>query len=151
MPPPALVRQAAERCAARAAAAGVAVRVEAPRSLRAIVTDPERLQRVVRALVEDALARASSVVVVRLVMDPTLGRAAAIEVGDDGPPVPAERLATMFDPFAHGEDQCRDGGALALALARATCLRLGYSLAVTSEAGAGTTVRIGLLTSDAAA
>jgi signal transduction histidine kinase len=152
VPPAALVRQAVERCAARAAATRVAVRVEAPRAVRAIVTDPERLQRALRAIVEDAVGRAASAVVVRLVVDPVLGRAARIEVSDDGAPIPADRLATIFDPFDRGaEDGAGEGGVLALALARAVCLRLGYELTVASEIGAGTTFRIGLLTADAAA
>lgn len=111
--------------AARAAAVGVSLTTEPGDERTPIVTaDRERLGQAVAALVDNAIryAPAGGHVLLRGGPSPRSPGAATIEVLDDGPGVPAEDLAHVFDRF-YQADPSRDRGTgtsgLGLAITRA--------------------------------
>ncbi|HZJ69875.1 MAG TPA: ATP-binding protein, partial [Planctomycetota bacterium] len=68
-----------------------------------------------------------------------------IEVADDGPGLPAERIAALFTAFQQGDGSAtRTAGGLGLGLARARALaeRMGGCVAMESEPGKGCRVRV---------
>ena len=65
-----------------------------------------------------------------------------IEVSDDGPGIPAEVRARVFDRFYAGDGPTRDGFGLGLAIARDSTLAMHGRLELDSEAGSGTTARV---------
>jgi signal transduction histidine kinase len=70
------------------------------------------------------------------------GRQVAVEVRDRGAGIPADRLASIFDPFDRGT---RDGGGgmgLGLHIVRQTAEMLGHRLEVRSAPGVGSTFTV---------
>lgn len=76
--------------------------------------DPRLLGRAVRNLVDNALRHATSVVSVTVHGD---GAGATITVDDDGPGVPVDERARVFERFASIDDARRYGGGAGLGLA----------------------------------
>ncbi|MEO8272841.1 MAG: HAMP domain-containing sensor histidine kinase [Chloroflexota bacterium] len=114
--PGVLLEDVASAHRARAAATGVDLRVSAGPGLPAIDIDPMRMRQVISNLVDNAI---------RVMPDGgtiTLAAAARedrllIEVVDDGPGIPPELLATVFDRFSKSPES--RGSGLGLAIARA--------------------------------
>lgn len=76
---------------------------------------------------------------------PEIGDTLAIEISDDGPPIPTARLASLFDPLGVESDAgaTKYGGhGIALALAKRICGLLGGSIDITSERSRGSRFRI---------
>ena len=97
-----------------------------------VTSDPRRLERIVANLVDNALEHGGSSVSVRIGEHD-------IEVTDDGPGIPSEHLAHVFERF-YKADASRSGGGtgLGLAIARENAILLGGELEVVSEPGQGT-------------
>jgi len=97
-----------------------------------VTSDPRRLERIVANLVDNALEHGGSSVSVRIGEH-------EIEVTDDGPGIPSEHLAHVFERF-YKADASRSGGGtgLGLAIARENAILLGGELEVVSEPGQGT-------------
>jgi signal transduction histidine kinase len=75
----------------------------------------EQLQRVVRNLLDNAARHASSTVAVGLV---TAGDTVELTIDDDGPGIPPDDRALVFERFTRLDDgRARDGGGLGLGLA----------------------------------
>ncbi|GGK78115.1 sensor histidine kinase [Mangrovihabitans endophyticus] len=95
-----------------------------------VTGDPDRLHRVLRNLVDNAVRHARSSVTISLSGD--AGRA-EIVVGDDGPGIPAADRERIFDRFVRLDDsRSRDGGGtgLGLAIARDIVVAHGGTLSV---------------------
>jgi signal transduction histidine kinase len=104
----------------------------------------DQFVRVVRNLLDNANAHASSQVRVSLRESPT---AITLEVGDDGPGVPAEERDRIFERFARLDDaRSRDTGGtgLGLAIVREVITAHGGTVAVTGPPGATFTVTLPL-------
>lgn len=100
---------------------GVALEEQLARSLdsTSIDADPERLQRVLRNLLDNALRHTPRAGRIR-VAAATNATDVQVSVEDSGPGVPTDELERIFDPFYRGEpSRRRDAGAgLGLAIAR---------------------------------
>lgn len=109
------------------------------------VCDEKAMLRIVDALVENAVKftppgscielRASRVVVGGV-------QWTAIDVEDDGPGIPAEKLPTLFDAFRQGDGSWTrtvGGMGIGLAIAQRIAVAMGGRLSVTSELGKGST------------
>ena len=96
--------------------------------------DAERVLRIGRALVENALVHTSAGTHVRIRAGRDDGRAVLI-VGDDGPGIPAEHFERVFDRFYRVDSARASGSGLGLAIARELAELMGGSLLASSERG----------------
>ena len=112
-----LVREAVAGAQATAQQRGLTLRVLSPAEVNIQAGAPVALKRAVTALVDNALAHATSRVDVRVVV---WGDQAEIQVSDDGPGIADEMMPRLFERFSShrtrgGSDQTRHYG-LGLAL-----------------------------------
>ena len=98
------------------------------------LADEARVLQIGRALAGNALVHtpAGTQVTLRARHD---GGLALLEVADDGPGIPAEQLARIFDRFHRIEGGLASGSGLGLAIARELVERMGGELAVRSRPG----------------
>ena len=97
-----------------------------------VTSDPRRLERIVANLVDNALEHGGSSVSVRIGEH-------EIEVADDGPGIPSEHLAHVFERFYKADaSRTGSGTGLGLAIARENAILLGGRLDVESSPGQGT-------------
>ena len=105
--------------------------------------DRDRLFQVVQNLLENALRYAPSNSEVHLKLSSSGPGVAHLCVHNDGPPIPAELLPFIFDPFRRAAK--RDGAAglgLGLYIAQQIVIAHGGEMTVESEAGKGTTFHV---------
>jgi len=98
-----------------------------------VLGDDERALRIGRALVENALRHTPHGT--RVAVRAGGGERPVLEVADDGPGIPAEKLRHVFDRFYRGEGSLASGSGLGLAIARELAERMDGRLEVESEAG----------------
>ena len=132
----------------QASAAGVHLDREMPSSLESIVSDKEKLRRVLINLVANAVkfTKAGGRVTVRA-STATGGSTipVALEVVDTGIGIAPTRLAAIFEAFEQGDvgvGREYGGTGLGLSISRALCRLLRYELTVTSTLGAGSVFRV---------
>jgi len=108
-----------------------------------ISVDPERIGQVIDNLVTNAVRYGTGPVTVKLSRD---GNFAEIAVHNGGPPIPREKLATLFDPYRRATSS-RGGIGLGLYIVEQIARAHGGTVHVTSTAAHGTTftVRIPML------
>jgi signal transduction histidine kinase len=141
----ALCADAARAASSAPNAAPVAVELE--RTPAPLITDAERLRSVLVNLLSNAQQavrvreRQPPGPLIRLCVTQPAGRGWRLEVIDRGSGIAADDLPRVFEPFFTTR---RTGSGLGLAIARNVVEGLGGSIAVTSQAGEGTTVRIDL-------
>ena len=128
----------------RAAEAGVTLRNEMPDGAPAIHADSQRLRQVILNLVGNAIkfSAAGAEVVVRHVASE---HGHGLQVVDRGIGMPAEQIATAFEPFSQlhsGFDRKYDGTGLGLPLVHRYMELHGGSVEIESASGAGTTVTV---------
>jgi signal transduction histidine kinase len=116
--------------------------------------DREKLQQVVLNLLGNAIKFTPERGRVELACEGD-DRWVRVTVRDTGIGVPAERLATIFDPFVQGDralNRPTEGVGLGLAISRDLARGMGGELAVESAVGAGSTFTLTLprQTADAA-
>ncbi|HET6951980.1 MAG TPA: ATP-binding cassette domain-containing protein [Acidimicrobiales bacterium] len=134
-----LVVEASVACATGGDAERVAVDVDP--ALGPVWADHDRLEQVFVNLVENALRHAGGARV-RVTAGPAAGgRSVAIRVSDDGPGIPPDLAATLFEPHVSRGD--RGGHGLGLAIARGIAAAHGGAL-VLEPAAAGTTFLVSL-------
>ena len=126
-----------------AAAKGVAVHARLAAGLGPVAADPERLQRVLFNLIQNAIRHtpADGSVTVRAA---PIGDRLEVEVADTGPGIAAEERDRIFEPFHRGGEQAADDGAgLGLAISRAIVEAHGGRIWL-EPGGLGTRVRFTL-------
>jgi signal transduction histidine kinase len=116
----------------------ITVTVPADQESRRVLADVDRCRQILINLLTNAVkyASANGHVNVRVLdRDETV----AIEVQDDGPGIPPDRLESVFEPFVQldGEAGGRGGFGLGLAISRKLAELMGGSLDVRSELGKG--------------
>jgi signal transduction histidine kinase len=140
-----LVGETVEAMRVQADARQVQVRTELPAGLRPAQGDPEKLQRVLFNLIQNAIRHtpADGSVVVRA--EPA-GDAVEIEVADTGAGIAPDERERVFEPFFRGGAQAArpsNGAGLGLAISRAIVEAHGGRIWL-ADAPAGTSVRFSL-------
>jgi signal transduction histidine kinase len=151
---PAQVREAvqdmAEQYRAQAEAAGLRLRVEVPRELPTIRSDPSRVRQILGNLVSNAVKyteRGEVVVRVRTGKAegaPRPGEWVRIEIADTGPGIPEEEQEAIFREFTRLAGEERHGAGLGLAISRRIARALGGDITVRSKVGKGSTFTLWL-------
>jgi two-component system sensor histidine kinase BaeS len=141
--PAVLLEDVAAAHRARAAGSRVELRVDAGPDLPAIDIDPMRMRQVVSNLVDNAIRvmpDGGTIALSAALRDGAL----SIEVADDGPGIPPEILASVFDRFTKSPES--RGSGLGLAIARAIVTAHGGTIGAASDPSLahGTTIRISL-------
>jgi signal transduction histidine kinase len=152
-----VVRDVVAQLEPQATLGRVEILAELPMPLASVVTDTEKLRRVLINLVANAIkfTRPGGHVVVRVetgTRSPTTP--IAIEVRDTGIGIADERLALIFDAFEQGDvgvNREYGGTGLGLSISRALCRLLQCELTVSSTVGVGSVFRVGLPLSGALA
>ena len=140
--PGVLLEDVASAYRARAAAAGVALTVQAATDLASIDIDPVRMRQVVSNLVDNAIRAMPGGGSIQLAAKAATG-GLAIEVSDDGPGVPPELRESLFERFSKSDTS--RGSGLGLAIARAIVEAHGGTISMDSGPdGTGTSFRIAL-------
>jgi two-component system phosphate regulon sensor histidine kinase PhoR len=110
------------------------------RGAPAVVTDPERLRRVLENLVDNAVKYTPAGGRVQLTTLPGPGGSARIEVADNGPGIAPEHQARIFERF-YRVDKARSrelgGTGLGLSIVKHLAEGMGASVSVESEPGKG--------------
>lgn len=142
--PAALLQSAVDEAAARAADRHVSLTATAAADLPRIDVDSERFARVLRNLIDNALAHTDAGGSVELSASGT-DSAVSLEVRDTGIGIPAESLPHVFERFFRvpGRED-RPGTGLGLAIVREIVTAHGGTISCESAEGAGTTFRITL-------
>jgi two-component system phosphate regulon sensor histidine kinase PhoR len=106
----------------------------------AVVSDPERLRRILENLVDNAIKYSPEGAHVEVRSEPGPDRAARVVVADDGPGIAAEHLQRLFERF-YRVDKARSrelgGTGLGLSIVRHLAEGMGASVSVASEPGHG--------------
>lgn len=145
-----LAKEVCDSLEPQAIAAGVDLSVDVPTPLASIVTDQEKLRRVLINLVANALkfTRAGGRVTLRVLTAPNAQTVpVAIEVEDTGIGIAPDRLSAIFDAFEQGDvgvGREYGGTGLGLSISRALCGLLHCELSVRSTLGEGSVFRITL-------
>jgi signal transduction histidine kinase len=140
-----LVGETVEAMRVQADARRVRVVTELPPELRPAQADPEKLQRVLFNLIQNAIRHtpADGSVVVRAA---GVGDAVEIEVADTGAGISPDDRERVFEPFFRGGAQAArppDGAGLGLAISRAIVEAHGGRIWL-ADAPAGTSIRFSL-------
>ncbi len=144
----AVVRQAAETVEPQAQRRGLALRWESALPDGFVLhTDPTKLRQILVNLLGNAVKFTDAGgVTLRATLDDELGRV-ELAVQDTGIGIPAEMLASVFEPFWQVEQtttRARGGAGLGLSVVRRLARLLGGDVAVESEAGRGSCFRVTL-------
>ncbi len=130
----------------RAREPDVEVRIESPKTIDDLETDPAKLKQIIVNLVGNALKfTESGEIVVRIETREDTDELGAISVSDTGIGIPEERRSAIFEAFQQAEAGTArqfGGTGLGLAISRSMCLLMGYDLTLESEVGEGTTFKI---------
>ena len=105
-----------------------------------VFADPDRVRQILLNLLTNALKYASGPGGRITLGSTTTSDAVAMYVADDGPGIPPERLAAIFDPFVQlpsGLSDRRGGIGLGLAISRDLARAMHGDLTVESTVGAG--------------
>ena len=131
-----LVRDSVAAMRVQADAAGIRVVAEVPAELGAARANPERLQRVLFNLIQNAIRHTPADGSVTVRAEPTPA-AIEIEVADTGAGLPAAERKRVFEPFYRAGERARagDGAGLGLAIARAIVEAHGGRIWVSGNGG----------------
>jgi signal transduction histidine kinase len=138
-----LVGETIESMRSQAAAKGVAMRARVPRGLAAAEANPEKLQRVLFNLIQNAIRHTPADGSVTVAAEP-VGESVEIEVADTGSGIPTRDRERVFEPFFRGDASRGSGGSgLGLSICRAIIEVHGGRIWLDEQSG-GTRVRFTL-------
>jgi signal transduction histidine kinase len=126
----------------RAEEAGTVLRVEPPARALTLYTDPDRLERVLTNLLDNAFKYAAAPGGKVVLSAAVQASSVEISVSDNGPGIPPEVLPHIFDRFYRVEKsraQKHGGSGLGLSICKELVWTLGGSIKVNSQPGRGTT------------
>ena len=133
-----VIEDSVEEQAARAAASGHRISIEVPADLPAVTTDPQRVRQILGNLLTNAIKYTprGAPIVVRSSIRSRNGvtddqRWVAIQVADDGPGIPDDKVPIIFEEFTRLDSRPNTPGAgLGLAIALRISRLLGGDLTV---------------------
>ncbi len=138
-----LVGETVESMRPQAAAKGISVRARIPSGLAPAEANPEKLQRVLFNLIQNAIRHTPADGSVMVAAE-RAGEAIEIEVADTGSGIPAGDRDRVFEPFFRGDASRASGGSgLGLSICRAIIAVHGGRIWL-DEHGGGTRVRFTL-------
>ncbi|MEZ4662362.1 MAG: ATP-binding protein [Caldilineaceae bacterium] len=145
--PAEVLQRAAAAHQMRAQQAGVALEVDAPPGLPAIIADPERLAQVLGNLINNAIRYTEPGGAIRL-RAATQGNTVRLQVQDSGAGIDPTDLPYIFDRFYRGDKARQNSGesGLGLAIAKSIVEAQGGIITVESTPGAGSTFTLALPT-----
>jgi signal transduction histidine kinase/ABC-type multidrug transport system ATPase subunit len=114
---------------------GERVRLAVPAALGPVWADHDRLEQVFVNLLDNALRHTPAGTPVRVEVALAPGGGVEVRVEDDGPGVPAEVAAELFEPHRTGD--ATGGHGLGLAIARGIAVAHGGALLLDAAEGAG--------------
>ena len=142
----ALVAQTAEAFSAQAKAKGLSVEVEVPPNVRPVQSDPARVRQVLGNLLSNAVKYTPPGGRIGVRVSDGLRHSPAnrrewilIEVVDNGPGIPADKQAAMFEEFTRLDPTAAHGVGIGLAISQRIARALGGRISVESEPGFGST------------
>jgi signal transduction histidine kinase len=146
---PELAREVLASLETQASAAQITLALDTPAAVTSIVTDRDKLRRVLINLVANAVkfTKAGSVTIRIETARRMPTTPVAIEVRDSGIGIAPNRLAAIFEAFEQGDigvGREYGGTGLGLSISRALCRLLHYELSVSSTLGVGSVFRISL-------
>jgi two-component system, sensor histidine kinase len=142
----ALIRDLKAQCEP-AMRSGVTMRVEPPTHPIYVRADELRLRQIVLNQLSNAIKFTEHGSVTAAVACGAAGEPLRIEVRDTGVGISPDRAAKIFDSFEQAESgttRLYGGMGLGLAISRALCEQMGFTLTMSSEIGVGSTFTIGL-------
>ncbi|HEX6838422.1 MAG TPA: HAMP domain-containing sensor histidine kinase, partial [Polyangia bacterium] len=102
--------------------------------------DATRIEQLLSNLVGNAVKYAGEASVIEVIVTPASGGSAHVQVHDDGPGIPADKLAVIFEPFQRIDGSGNQKGlGLGLSIAREIALLHGGAIWVDSQPGRGAT------------
>jgi signal transduction histidine kinase len=137
-----LVGETIEAMRAQAASKGVAVEARVPRDLAFARANPEKVQRVLFNLIQNAIRHTPADGSVTVAAEPS-GDAIEVEVADTGNGIPPGQRERVFEPFFRGDARTGGGSGLGLTICRAIIEVHGGRIWL-SECATGTRVRFTL-------
>jgi signal transduction histidine kinase len=109
--------------------------------------DAARIDQLLSNLIGNAVKYAGESSVVEVTVTPSSGGSAHVQVHDEGPGIPADKLAMIFEPFQRIDDSgAKKGLGLGLSIAREIALLHGGAIWVDSAPGRGATFHVRLPT-----
>ena len=144
VPPAEIARDVAASFAERAARKGISL-TRTDTGVPTVMTDADRLRRVVENLVDNAIKYTAKGGLVEIATSAGPDGGAVLQVHDDGPGIPAEHLPRIFERF-YRVDKARSremgGTGLGLAIVKHLAEGMGATVSVASEVGKGTTFTV---------
>jgi signal transduction histidine kinase len=114
-----LVGETVDAMRPQAAAKGIAVEMRVPSDLAAAEANPEKLQRVLFNLIQNAIRHTPEDGSVTVAAE-SAGQSIEVEVADTGAGIPSSERERVFEPFFRGDLSRRGGGSgLGLSICRA--------------------------------
>jgi signal transduction histidine kinase len=141
-----LIRKLESLYAVRAEAEGITLKVAPPVQGLNMSTDPDRLERVLTNLLDNAMKYAGAGGTVALSAQ-VLPGSVQFSVADTGPGIPPEQLPRIFDRFYRVEQsraKKHGGSGLGLSISKELVETLGGTIKVQSRVGHGTTFTLTL-------
>jgi PAS domain S-box-containing protein len=141
-----VIEQVRQDVAPQAAAKSLAVQIELPPALPAVIGDAERVRQILLNLVGNAV-KFTNQGCIRIVAAPSVSGGVEVNVSDSGIGITPDGLLHIFDEFHQGDSSLtrRHGGAgLGLAIARKLAEQMGGGISVSSEPNVGSTFRLHL-------
>jgi signal transduction histidine kinase len=109
--------------------------------------DAARIEQLLSNLIGNAVKYAGEASIVEVTVTPASGASAHVQVHDEGPGIPADKLAMIFEPFQRADQRVgKKGLGLGIAIAREIALLHGGAIWVDSQIGRGTTFHVRLPT-----
>jgi signal transduction histidine kinase len=140
---PELVHETVDAMRPQGAAKAVTVETALSAGLAPVLANPEKVQRVLFNLIDNAIHHTPAHGTVTVLAEPN-GTAVEVEVADTGSGIPAARRSYVFEAFTRGDEaRSGDGAGLGLAIARALVEAQGGGIWL-ADATAGTRVRFSL-------